>query len=101
MLGIHTGGLGHVAAAALGLSSVLAWSGVAFETVRYVGAAYLVFLGLRRLLGRDRSEPSDAGRPASLGRLFRQGVVVNVLNPKTALFFFFFFFSFRRSSIPT
>ena len=90
MLGIHTGGLGHVAAAALGLSSVLASSALAFETVRYVGAAYLVFLGLRRLLGRDRSEPLDAGRPASLGRLFRQGVVVNVLNPKTALFFFAF-----------
>ena len=90
MLGIQVGGLLHVTAAAIGLSSLLVSSALAFELVRYAGAAYLVFLGVRRLLGRDRVEGAEAGAERTLGRLFRQGVVVNVLNPKTALFFFAF-----------
>ena len=89
-LGIGAGSLVHVAAAAIGLSSLLVSSAEAFTAVKYAGAAYLVFLGIRRLLGRD--EPADPAvrERKPLRRLFRQGVVVNVLNPKTALFFFAF-----------
>ena len=91
MLGIQVGGLVHVAAAAAGLSALLVRSAVAFNVVKYAGAAYLVFLGLRRILGKDEAQDVPGARPEkSLRRLFAQGVVVNVLNPKTALFFFSF-----------
>jgi threonine/homoserine/homoserine lactone efflux protein len=90
MFGIQVGGLVHVAAAAAGLSALLMRSAVAFDVVKYVGAAYLVFLGARRLFGRDREDAPGARPERSLWRLFGQGVVVNVLNPKTALFFFSF-----------
>jgi threonine/homoserine/homoserine lactone efflux protein len=88
-LGIGAGSLVHVAVAAIGLSSLLVSSAEAFAAVKYAGAAYLIFLGIRRLLGRDEPEVSERERKP-LARLFRQGVVVNVLNPKTALFFFAF-----------
>ena len=102
MLGIQVGGLVHVAAAAVGLSSLLVSSALAFEIVKYAGAAYLVFLGIRRLLGRDRTDTAAAIAERTLGGLFRQGVVVNVLNPKTALFFFAFLPQFvdPRASAP-
>jgi threonine/homoserine/homoserine lactone efflux protein len=90
MLGVQTGGLVHVAAAALGLSALLVQSSVAFNVVKYAGAAYLIFLGLRKLLARERFETTGERPPRRLDRLFAQGVVVNVLNPKTALFFFAF-----------
>jgi threonine/homoserine/homoserine lactone efflux protein len=91
MLGIQAGGLVHVAAAAAGLSALLVRSAVAFNVVKYAGAAYLVFLGLRRILGKDDAEDVPARAPReALRRLFGQGVVINVLNPKTALFFFSF-----------
>jgi len=89
MLGIQVGGLVHVAAAA-GLSALLVRSAVAFNVVKYAGAAYLIFLGLRRILGKDEQETPGAPAEKSLRRLFAQGVVINVLNPKTALFFFSF-----------
>jgi threonine/homoserine/homoserine lactone efflux protein len=90
MLGIQVGGLVHVAAAAAGLSALLVRSSVAFNAVKYAGAAYLIFLGVRRLLGKDDVEAPGARTEKSLRRLFAQGVVINVLNPKTALFFFSF-----------
>jgi threonine/homoserine/homoserine lactone efflux protein len=90
MLGIQAGGLVHVAAAALGLSALLVQSALAFNVVKYAGAAYLVYLGLRKLLGREQLEGGGARATISRARLFRQGIVVNVLNPKTALFFFAF-----------
>jgi threonine/homoserine/homoserine lactone efflux protein len=91
MLGIQTGALVHVAAAALGLSGVLAASAVAFDTVKYVGAAYLVVLGLWTLLrGGSPTDPDAPLRPTRLRRRFAQGVVVQILNPKTALFFLAF-----------
>jgi threonine/homoserine/homoserine lactone efflux protein len=90
MLGIELGGLVHVAAASLGLSALIVQSAVAFSVVKYAGAAYLVYLGLRKLLFRKPLEARGERRPKALGRLFRQGIVVNVLNPKTALFFFAF-----------
>jgi threonine/homoserine/homoserine lactone efflux protein len=90
MLGIQTGGLVHVAAASVGLSALLLSSTVAFNVVKFAGAAYLIFLGLRKLLGRDRFDPTGERPPRRLDRLYAQGVVVNILNPKTALFFFAF-----------
>ena len=97
-LGVGTGSLVHVAAAALGLSAILAASATAFAVVKWAGAGYLVFLGVRRLVGPDEAAPGP-GRPArSLGAVFRQGVVVNVLNPKTALFFLTFLPQFADPS---
>ena len=89
VLGVHLGSLVHVAAAAVGLSSLLVSSAVAFSAVKYAGAAYLIYLGLRALLTRE--EPVDVQvAPAPHGKLLRQGAVVNILNPKTALFFLAF-----------
>ena len=90
VLGIHTGSVVHVAAAALGVSAILASSAVAFGVVKYVGAAYLIWLGIRTIRERHEERPSGAVRDRSLGRVYAQGVVVNVLNPKTALFFLAF-----------
>jgi threonine/homoserine/homoserine lactone efflux protein len=86
--GTFLGGLVHVAAAAFGLSAVLAASAVAFETVRYAGAAYLIYLGCRMIRDRDREPPEDAALAAS--GTFLQGITTEVLNPKTALFFLSF-----------
>jgi threonine/homoserine/homoserine lactone efflux protein len=90
MLGVQAGGLVHVVAAAFGVSALIVSSAAAFTVVKYAGAAYLIFLGLRKLLGREPDEPAVIGAPASTARLFTHGVVVNVLNPKTALFFLAF-----------
>lgn len=90
MLGIQTGGLVHVAAATAGLSALLMRSALAFDVVKYAGAAYLILLGIRRLLGRESEDAQGLPGSRSLRRLFTQGIVVNVLNPKTALFFFAF-----------
>jgi threonine/homoserine/homoserine lactone efflux protein len=89
-LGIGVGGLVHVVAATIGLSSLLASSATAFTIVKYAGAAYLVILGIRRLLTRETVENDVARAPRTQRRLFTDGVVVNVLNPKTALFFIAF-----------
>ena len=87
--GIHLGTLVHVAAATVGLSALIVASAVAFSAVKYAGAAYLIYLGVRRLLARD--EVVEPGRRReSLRRAFARGIVVNVLNPKTALFFLAF-----------
>jgi threonine/homoserine/homoserine lactone efflux protein len=89
-LGVHVGTLVHVAAAALGLSALLVSSALAFNVVKYLGAVYLVYLGIRRLLAPAVAAESAAAPPRSLRRLFAQGIVVNILNPKTALFFLAF-----------
>ncbi|HEX4759450.1 MAG TPA: LysE family translocator [Thermoleophilaceae bacterium] len=88
--GIHVGSAVHVAAATVGLSALLVSSAVAFSAVKLVGAAYLIFLGVQRLIGRGEEGGSPNAAEPQLGRIFRQGIVVNVLNPKTALFFFAF-----------
>ncbi len=90
VLGIHTGSLVHVAAAALGISALLAASATAFSVVKYLGAAYLILLGLQRLLRRRHDEERVEVPPTPPARLYRQGIVVNVLNPKTAIFFLAF-----------
>ena len=104
--GVHVGTLVHVAAAALGLSALLVSSATAYHTVRWLGAAYLIWLGVRRLLAHDEPSGPVKDRDASrrgLRRIFAQGVVVNVLNPKTALFFLAFlpqFVDVSRGSVP-
>jgi threonine/homoserine/homoserine lactone efflux protein len=101
--GIHVGSLLHVAAATVGLSALLVSSAVAFSAVKLVGAIYLIFLGIQRLLGRNGDDDLSGTGERNLGRIFRQGIVVNVLNPKTALFFFAFLPQFvdpSRSAAP-
>ncbi len=89
-LGIEAGTLLHAAFAAVGLSAIVASSATAFAVVKWLGAAYLVYLGLKKLFGRDGDdEPVEVGREP-LGRVFVQGVLVQVLNPKVALFFLAF-----------
>src|ERR1700720_3080758 len=87
-LGTFIGGLFHVFAASLGLSAILAASAVAFHTVKYAGAAYLVWLGIRMIRSRN-VEMAVAPATSSEGA-FRQGVFTEILNPKTALFFLSF-----------
>jgi threonine/homoserine/homoserine lactone efflux protein len=92
-LGISTGCLVHVLACAIGLSALLAASTTAFTLVKWAGAAYLCFIGIRMLLPRT-SEPANASPQqdsvASLSKVFWQGALTNVLNPKVALFFLAF-----------
>jgi threonine/homoserine/homoserine lactone efflux protein len=88
-LGVATGGLVHVLAAVIGLSALLAASAEAFTVVKLAGAAYLVWLGIRTLLSAN--DHIGGRKPErTLARTYRQGVIVNVLNPKTALFFIAF-----------
>ena len=89
-LGLSVGGFVHVLAATLGLSAILVSSATAFGIVKMIGAGYLVFLGLRTLLSRDKAAPSVSGSPRGMRRIFRDGVIVNLFNPKAALFFFAF-----------
>ena len=91
MLGIWAGALGHVALAAAGLSAVVATSAATFSVVKWVGAAYLVWLGLAAL--RGGGGPSPGGRSTStagLWAVFRRGVLIDLLNPKVAVFFLAF-----------
>ena len=89
-LGISTGCLVHVAAAALGLSAIMLAVPFAFDVVRYAGAVYLAWLGFRALASRSSPLDVHALAPVPLGRIYRQGIVTNVLNPKVALFFLAF-----------
>jgi threonine/homoserine/homoserine lactone efflux protein len=89
-LGVAVGGLVHVTAAAVGLSALLVSSATAFTVVKLAGAAYLVGLGLITLWRRPEAKRVDLPRERRLRRIFGQGIVVNVLNPKTALFFLAF-----------
>jgi threonine/homoserine/homoserine lactone efflux protein len=87
--GTFVGGLVHVLGAALGVSAVLAASAVAFAIVKYAGAAYLVYLGVRMIHGRN-AEPDLERALRPLRSAFTQGAVTEILNPKTALFFLSF-----------
>ena len=90
VLSIEVGNSFHVLAATLGLSAILLSSALAFTIVKYLGAAYLIYLGIRRLLTRDDGHEIARLQHQSLRRIFSQGVVVAALNPKTALFFLAF-----------
>ena len=103
-LGIGSGALVHICAAALGLSAILAASATAFSAVKIVGAAYLVYVGVSLL--RSKSSPQSAAstsgsRPAALRGIFFQGFLTNVLNPKVALFFLAFLPQFVLADAPS
>jgi threonine/homoserine/homoserine lactone efflux protein len=88
--GVETGTLVHISAATVGLSALVASSAVAFDTLRYAGAAYLAYLGIRALLRDDAIDLDGGAGPPSARRAYLDGVLVNVLNPKVALFFLAF-----------
>jgi threonine/homoserine/homoserine lactone efflux protein len=96
--GTALGGMFHVAAAAFGLSLLLARSAMAFALVKYCGAAYLVYLGVKTLMAKEDGMPQDAA-PAK-GSPFLQGVLTEMLNPKTALFFLAFIPQFVDHTAP-
>ena len=105
VLGVATGGVAHVAGAALGVSAILVRSAGAFTAVKLLGAGYLIVLGLRRLLARESADAVANGDDRATNRrqvtpaaAFRQGVIVNVLNPKVALFFLAFLPQFVDAS---
>ena len=103
VLGIGVGGLVHVVFAAVGLSAILASSAAAFSVVKWVGVAYLVYLGLQRILAPDEADAALTVEREPLSRVFSQGMIVNVLNPKTALFFLAFLPQFvdpSRGAVP-
>ena len=90
VLAIETANFLQAVAATLGLSAILLSSALAFDVVKYLGAAYLIYLGLRKLLAREETTDQEALKQESLSRIYWQGLVINMLNPKTALFYFAF-----------
>jgi threonine/homoserine/homoserine lactone efflux protein len=90
VLGLSAGALVHVVAATAGLSAILLASATAFGAVKALGAGYLIYLGVRTILSSSAAAPDQAGDPRSASRLFRDGVIVSVLNPKIAVFFLAF-----------
>src|SRR5258708_28545366 len=97
-LGIGVGTLVHTAAGAVGLSALLMSSAVAFSSVKYLGAAYLIYLGVQKLRREEALELSQEASGTKLRRVFGQAIIVNILNPKTALFFFAFLPQFAAAS---
>jgi len=89
VLGITTGGLIHTTLAAFGLSIVLAKSAFAFNTIKYIGVAYLVYLGIKMIIERNNlfDNKTQKIETTDLFKIYRQGLLTNVLNPKVALFF--------------
>lgn len=104
MLGIGAGSLVHVTAAAFGLSALLMSSALAFSTVKYLGAAYLIYLGIRTLTSRESDDAVALLKREKPWRIFSRGIIVQVLNPKATLFFLAFLPQFvdpARGSIAT
>jgi threonine/homoserine/homoserine lactone efflux protein len=99
-IGTGIGGLLHVAAAALGLSLLVAQSAAAFNAVKFLGAAYLVYLGIRMLLRKEDAFTVESMAPQGVRRALFEGIVVEALNVKTALFFLAFLPQFTSSSAP-
>lgn len=90
VLAIETANFLQAVAATLGLSALLLSSALAFDAVKYLGAAYLIYLGIRKLLVREEVTEGGEIKTESLSRIYWQGFAINILNPKTALFFFAF-----------
>ncbi|MFC3226314.1 LysE family translocator [Marinibaculum pumilum] len=95
-LGIALGDIAHTAFAVIGLSAVIQTSALAFAMVKYAGAAYLVWLGIRAILDHRPLSIGTGGPPLSAGRAFRQATLAEILNPKSALFFLAFLPQFVR-----
>jgi threonine/homoserine/homoserine lactone efflux protein len=98
VLGVETANFFHASAAALGLSAILLSSALAFDIVKYLGAAYLIYLGIRKIVAREDQAKAEVGKQERLSRIYSQGFVVNLFNPKTALFFFAFLPQFVNTS---
>ena len=96
IFGIGIGTLCHVAAASLGLSALLMSFPMAFGVVKLLGAAYLLYLGVGKFFSKEEVISDEPAKRESLGTIFRHGIVVNLLNPKTTLFFFAFLPQFVR-----
>lgn len=88
--GIACGDIVHTVMAIVGLSAIIATSAVLFSLIKYAGAAYLIYLGIRAILDKSPGVPGQAALPISAGKAFRQAILAEVLNPKTALFFLAF-----------
>jgi threonine/homoserine/homoserine lactone efflux protein len=98
VLGIEVANFFHIVAAVLGLSAILMSSALAFNIVKFLGAGYLIYLGIRALAARGDARRIQSVERKNLRRIFSQGVVVNLLNPKTALFYFAFLPQFVDAS---
>jgi threonine/homoserine/homoserine lactone efflux protein len=98
--GVSTGLLGHTMLAALGLGAVLKTSAALFLILKFVGAAYLIYLGVRLLLARGSHMDANPAERMSLRRLFREGALSNLSNPKVAVFYFAFLPQFVPASVP-
>ncbi len=93
VLGVSTGAVIHTLAASLGLSAILMTSAIAFSIVKYLGAAYLVYLGVRMFIGnkrKDGTNPNSKTAELKYAAVYRQGILTNLLNPKVAIFFMAF-----------
>lgn len=88
--GIAAGDLVHTVMAVVGLSAIIATSAMLFSIIKYLGAAYLIYLGIRALFERPATDPAAGMRTIGVGAAFRQAILAEVLNPKTALFFLAF-----------
>ena len=99
-LGTGIGGMAHVMAAALGLSVLVAQSAMAFTVIKYIGAAYLIFLGIRILMRRKAAAPVEASAAKGVHRALLEGIVVEIFNVKTALFFLAFLPQFAAPAEP-
>ena len=99
-LGTGIGGMAHVMAAALGLSVLVAQSAMAFTIIKYIGAAYLIFLGIRILMRRKAAAPVEASAAKGVHRALLEGIVVEIFNVKTALFFLAFLPQFAAPAEP-
>lgn len=99
-LGTGVGGMLHVLAAALGISLLIAQSALAFSLVKYVGAAYLLYLGIRLLMRKSPTAEAVSVSPQGVRRAFLEGIAVEVLNVKTALFFLAFLPQFVTAGEP-
>jgi len=102
-LGIGTGALIHITAAAIGLSAIIFYSSVAFQTIKWLGAGYLIYLGIKSILNanaKDNLQTASANNHETHLSVYRKGILVDLLNPKVALFFRAFLPQFTNPSSP-
>ena len=102
-IGIAVGDLAHTVMAVLGLSAILLASAVLFNSIKYIGAAYLVYLGIKAIIERTERLPDMRTATITVPRAFRQAVVVEILNPKSAMFFLAFlpqFVQTQKGAVP-
>jgi threonine/homoserine/homoserine lactone efflux protein len=102
-IGVAVGDLAHTAMAVLGLSAILLASAVLFNSIKYIGAAYLVYLGIKAIIERTEGLPGMRTATITVPRAFRQAVLAEILNPKSAIFFLAFlpqFVQTQKGAVP-